>query len=126
MYESNRRGLNQSLVDVSKCAKKAFDREAWSLQQCVRDAVRVAAKSTLGSFANAPGTFDRILGVLLGRVNDTGESAKLKTSLSRTKSSDAQADTSNNQAKSTGVPPNASKPSLSAAHDPGDHAGCGA
>lgn len=75
LYDSIRRGVDRVLVVVSGCLKKAFCREALSLQQSVCEAVGGAAEWNRELVTNAPVAINKKLGVVVGQAAGTGESA---------------------------------------------------
>lgn len=60
-YESYCRCIGGALADVSKCVEHAFNGVSYSVEQSYLAAVRVAAKITKGSFANALSAADKSL-----------------------------------------------------------------
>lgn len=102
-YDAIRRSGDRALVKVNSSLMKALDCEARSSQQGVCDAVRGAAKSTLGSLEDAPRAFDEKLQVIARRVACTGEGAK--SDLLHTADWYAHADASSSWARSIDVPP---------------------
>lgn len=122
-YGFIRRRVDEVLVKASSRLKEAFDRETRCLQQGVRDAVRIAAEETCGSFANASVAIGKMLGVSFGRTAGTRKSAKPGALLSHSKSRGAQACASSSRLSSGHGPrkkaPKKAGSSSSGAHDPG-------
>lgn len=119
------RCADAALVEVIRCVMEAFNWEARSVQQGVRDAVYAAAEETYDSFVGAPGAIDMSLGVIAERAAFTGGSAVPEASLSPTAIQDAHAAASRNLPWSTTIPPIRSLLNSSGAHDSCDHPGGG-
>lgn len=125
-YDVTRRSADEALVEVSKCLEKSFDREARSLEQDVRDAVRAVAESTRGPFAGAPSAVHKSLGVIIERAGGKGESASAEGFLLHTEGRDACSNASRICAKSADVLLRSTMSILPGAHYTRDYLVCGA